>query len=300
MGLINKKILGVKVTFSQKGTILEEIEKYLLEIRNPKSEIRKKRIKPLVIFTPNPEIINYTGKDKKFKEIVNTSQINLPDSSGVVWAAKKIHQDEISKISGSDFVWDLVKMAAKKGFTIGLIGGENGVALNVCECLHEKYSALKVEVLGNIEVQYKGAGIKYIGKKEKNDNSLNSKYLSLYTWNHKALNADKYFGTLIKTIKKKKITVLFVALGHPKQEYFINSVKREALRVKISEPLVMMAVGGTFDYISGRMLRAPLFLRNMGLEWLFRLVREPQRLGRQIRGSEFFFRVLRETSKFGC
>lgn len=260
MGLIHKKILGVSITFSRKDSILKEIEKYFNLALSEKRKAGRKTIKPLIIFTPNPEIIIFAQKDNNFKEVVNSSQINLPDGSGVVWAVDKIFRDKIEKISGSDFVWELTEFAAKKGLTIGLIGGRNGVALTTRECLIKKYPKLKAVVLGEPEIKF-------------------------------PISNEQIIKETINKISKGKIRILFVALGFPKQEYFINSIKREALSVKIPEPLVLMSVGGAFDYISGRVPRAPLFIRNMGLEWLFRLIREPQRLERQIRGARFFWDI---------
>ena len=60
------------------------------------------------------------------------------------------------------------------------------------------------------------------------------------------------------------------------------------------KPLVLMAVGGSFDYISGRVKRAPVWMRNRGLEWLYRLIKEPLRIKRQLKGARFFWRVFRD------
>jgi len=73
----------------------------------------------------------------------------------------------------------------------------------------------------------------------------------------------------------KDIDLLFVAFGHPKQEKWIfENLKK--IPVKVA-----MGVGGAFDFFSGRVPRAPLWVRNLGLEWLFRLVVQPWRIKRQ-------------------
>lgn len=84
-------------------------------------------------------------------------------------------------------------------------------------------------------------------------------------------------GKLPKSLKLPKTDILFVGFGHPKQEYWIweNLPK---IPVKVA-----MGVGGSFDYISGKIPRAPKWVRNLGLEWLFRLVIQPWRIKRQIR-----------------
>ena len=72
-----------------------------------------------------------------------------------------------------------------------------------------------------------------------------------------------------------KPDILFVAFGHGKQEKWINEYLRDLPSVKIA-----MGVGGAFDYLSGQTSRAPLWMRKIGLEWLYRLIREPKRLKR--------------------
>lgn len=76
--------------------------------------------------------------------------------------------------------------------------------------------------------------------------------------------------------KQAKIDILFVALGAPKQEEWIMANK-DTLPIK-----VFMGVGGAFDMISGNVRRAPVWMRSAGFEWLFRLIRQPWRLKRQL------------------
>ncbi|MEX2144803.1 MAG: WecB/TagA/CpsF family glycosyltransferase, partial [Candidatus Spechtbacterales bacterium] len=82
--------------------------------------------------------------------------------------------------------------------------------------------------------------------------------------------------------------VLFVAFGSPKQEIWIKN------NLKNLPVTVAMGVGGAFDMISGKVKRAPVFIRSLGLEWLFRLIIQPWRIKRQLRLLEFVFLVLRE------
>jgi N-acetylglucosaminyldiphosphoundecaprenol N-acetyl-beta-D-mannosaminyltransferase len=91
--------------------------------------------------------------------------------------------------------------------------------------------------------------------------------------------------------KKKEIDVLFVAFGSPKQEKWIYD-NLSYLPVKMA-----VGVGGAFDFISGRVPRAPLFVRKAGLEWLFRLAIQPWRIKRQLALLEFVFLVFKEKIK---
>lgn len=83
--------------------------------------------------------------------------------------------------------------------------------------------------------------------------------------------------------------IIFVGLGAPKQEYFIEELRTQNSELK--HPLVLMAVGGSFDILSGRIPRAPLFIRSIGFEWAWRLFLEPWRLKRQLSLLKFLWLV---------
>lgn len=84
------------------------------------------------------------------------------------------------------------------------------------------------------------------------------------------------------------IDILFVAFGSPKQEEWINE-NLDKIPVKIA-----MGVGGSFDYLSGHVPRAPKFVRNIGFEWMFRLAVQPWRWKRQLRLFDFSALILRQ------
>lgn len=90
-------------------------------------------------------------------------------------------------------------------------------------------------------------------------------------------------------IKGKPIDMLFVAMGYPKQEEWIHE-NLPHIPVKIA-----MGVGGSFDFIAGNVSRAPTFLRSIGLEWLYRLVRQPWRWKRQLSLITFILLTFQET-----
>jgi len=262
MGLQSKKILGIGITISPKTEILEEIRKYLVSDNKKQITDNKKSKESLIIFTPNPEIITYAQKDKEFRQIVNSAQINLPDSRGVVWAIKKLYRINIEQIAGADFFFDLCYLANRESFTVGLIGGREGVALDTRECLLRSYPKLKVEVLEApavivSRIRYQVSSI--------NDKKIpNTKYLILNTEEKQIEETEKYFQNLAEKIIKREIDILFVALGFPKQEYFIRKIKNQISKIKDCKPLVLIAVGGSFDYLSGRIPRAPEWVRDKG------------------------------------
>jgi N-acetylglucosaminyldiphosphoundecaprenol N-acetyl-beta-D-mannosaminyltransferase len=86
--------------------------------------------------------------------------------------------------------------------------------------------------------------------------------------------------------KIPKLDILFVAFGAPKQEKWIDK-NLDKIPVKVA-----MGVGGAFDYISGKVPRAPKLLRDLGLEWLFRLIVQPWRIKRQLKLLRYLWLVL--------
>jgi N-acetylglucosaminyldiphosphoundecaprenol N-acetyl-beta-D-mannosaminyltransferase len=112
---------------------------------------------------------------------------------------------------------------------------------------------------------------------------------------HPGLEVEAHAGTpdpsadaaTLALIRAHKPQVLLVAYGHPKQELWIDRM-HESLGVAVA-----MGVGGSFDYLTGRIPRAPTWMRRAGLEWLFRLVRQPWRVRRMAVLPIYALRVLR-------
>lgn len=204
------------------------------------------------IVTPNPEIVVMAQKDKVLKSIINNADLAIPDGVGL-----KLSGDIENISPGIEVMEGLVKLAAEKGFTTGFLGGRHGVAEKAAECLLLKYSNLKVSFAsGEMEVDEGGNSIKY------NVSSIEGKK-----------QKDKSHYTLY-TIPPTDL--LFVAFGPPKQEKWIYK-NLDKIPVK-----VVMGVGGAFDYLSGRVPRAPQWVRRLGSEWLFRLIIQPWRIKRQL------------------
>jgi N-acetylglucosaminyldiphosphoundecaprenol N-acetyl-beta-D-mannosaminyltransferase len=100
---------------------------------------------------------------------------------------------------------------------------------------------------------------------------------------HDGYFEGKDIGRILENIKTAGIGILLVAMGVPKQELFIHRF-RQQLDVPVA-----MGVGALFDFYSGRFRRAPLWMRNAGMEWFFRLLLEPRRLaGRYLVGNVMF------------
>jgi N-acetylglucosaminyldiphosphoundecaprenol N-acetyl-beta-D-mannosaminyltransferase len=261
--LQKKIILGVDITDGTKTEVLEYIFNKL-----------QKAAGKFYIVTPNPEILVYASKHPDYKKILNIAEIALPDGMGIVLAGKIMAKSFIERISGTDFMDLVCREGARKHVRIGLLGGRAGIAERAADCLISKYPALDIVFVSDqwgqegfdLAKKYQVASSKY-----KVDNNI------IHTTNY-----------LLPTTK---IDILFVAFGHPKQEEWIVA-NLDRLPVKAA-----MGVGGAFDYISGQIPRAPKIIRKIGFEWLYRLVREPWRLRRQLALIEFCLLVLKERFK---
>jgi len=167
-------------------------------------------------------------------------QYGYTDSTGVIWSIKYLYHKTVPKLPGADLAEDICRLSASRGYRLFLFGGEIGVAMAAKKKLISKFKSL--HVVGTID------GIK--------------------------VDPGTEDPKLISKINQSKSDIVFVGLGAPKQDLWIaNNMSK--LNSKI-----FIGLGGTLDYISGKIPRAPKIMRNLGLEWLYRLLRQPRRLKR--------------------
>jgi len=234
-------ILGVLIDRITSKEVLKKIEEFL------NSDTQH------YITTPNPEFVMRAQKDEEFRNILNKSDIAIPDGIGLVFASHFLGNPIPEQVAGSDLVWKIAKLAEYKNCSLYLLGGKEGVAEEAARKLKEKYPNLKIK------------GAESGGEVEER---------KLKTQNEE----------MVKRINERQPDILLVAFGAPKQEKWIyyNLSKLSSVKVAIG-------VGGTFDFIAGRIKRAPMFLRKLGMEWLWRLFIEPKRINR----------ILTATVRFG-
>jgi len=194
------------------------------------------------IVTTNPEFIVSAQKDEEFREIVNKSDISIADGMGIRFAASRYGWQLKQRITGVDLLWEIASLAEKQNKSIYLLGSKRGVPQAAAFKLMEEFPKLRIV---GAETGYR-------------------------SW-HRQIKDDK----LVEMINRRQPDILFVALGHGKQERWIARNLEKISSVKIA-----MGVGGSFDYISGHIKRAPKLIRKLGLEWLYRLYRQPWRLPR--------------------
>jgi len=216
------------------------------------------------IVTPNPEIVVMAQKDLELKKIINNADLAIPDGVGL-----KLSGDIVNTTPGIDLMESFIKLAADLGLTTGFLGGRGQVAEETAERLRKKYPKLTVRyalegpVIPASSVIPAKAGI-YMDPESSSGHSL---------W-------------IPDQVRDDKVDILFVAFGPPKQEKWIAK-NLDKLNVKVA-----MGVGGAFDYLSGRIPRAPKLMRSLNLEWLFRLIIQPWRIKRQINLLKFLLLVM--------
>ncbi len=210
--------------------------------------------RPCSILAVNPEKVLRAQRDPALLEGLRSAGLLIPDGIGVVFAVHLLQLGHMSRIPGSELMPTICEHAAKQGRGIFLFGASPEVNEEVGRILPERYPGLKIA-----------------GRQ------------------HGYVKEDDMPG-LIEAINVSRADILFVALGSPKQEYWINRYLPH-LKVKVCQ-----GVGGTFDVIAGRVKRAPLLFRLIHLEWFYRLLSQPSRIFRQTALPMFAYQVLK--SKF--
>ncbi len=210
---------------------------------------------PGYVVTPNVNHVCLCHRDSEFREAYMQSFLSLPDGVPIIWASRLFGIPLVEKLSGSDMVPKLSRFAAERGFSVFFLGGMPGTAERTAEILRQKNPALRV------------AGC----------------YCPPFGFEQNPVEMDK----AIEAIRTSNADICFVALGSPKQERFMrDTYQRTGVPVSIG-------IGGSFDFISGRVRRAPAWMQQLGLEWVWRLSMEPRRLWkRYLLQDTMFFRLL--------
>lgn len=198
--------------------------------------------------TPNAEMVYEALRDENLKALLCQADIILPDGAGVVLGAKLLGTPLKEKVAGIDFGHRLMERYSKTDKTFYFLGGKPGVAEQAAEKMTERYPGLKIVGTG-----------------------------------------DGYFQdetAVVAAINEKKPDILFVCLGFPKQERFMQTHRKE-LQVGL-----MMGLGGSLDGFAGNVKRAPGWMIRCNLEWLYRLIQEPSRFGRMLRLPKFLWQVI--------
>lgn len=191
----------------------------------------------------NTDVVMKIESDVYLKKIVDSADMVLADGKPLVWISRMHKSPLKAKISGSDLVPLLCGVASEKHYTIYIIGGKDGVAEQAKKRLQEQYP----------EIQIVGTYAPPLGF-EKDAAELNR------------------INTMISEARPD---LLIVCFGCPKQEKWIyENINQYNAKVSI-------CAGATVDFIAGNVKRAPRWMSEHGLEWLYRFSQEPKRMFRR-------------------
>ena len=216
-----------------------------------------------VMYTPNSEIVQGCIENKELYKVINSADLVIPDGIGVVYAAKILKTPLKQKVPGCEVAEKLIEYASKSGDGVFFFGGGKKT---------EEREAVGVIAAEKLKERYPGINI--VGTR------------------------DGYFSQadvdgIIDEINESGAKILFVCLGAPKQEKWIYD-NRDKLKVNFAAGL-----GGTLDVFAGVAKRAPKFFLKTNLEWFYRLLCMPSRIGRMMKLPKFLFGTIIHKNK-GC
>lgn len=202
--------------------------------------------KKIKISYTNPYTARLTLKDRNLKNVLNNFNINHIDGTGLSIAFRVIDNETVPRFNWTDYAFAFLSECEKKGWSIFFVGSDQKTISVASDRVKEKYPQLKF------------AG-----------------FLNGYS---------DLTNESVSLINKSFPDILWVGLGSPKQEFWIED-NFENLNCN-----VVQSVGDIFNHISGNRLRGPELLRKFGLEWFFRLVQNPIKyFNRYVVGIPYFF-----------
>ncbi len=208
---------------------------------------------PKAVFTPNSEIIQACVEDNSLYEIINSADLITPDGIGVIYASRILGRPLKAKCAGYDLGLEMIKHSNECGAKIFFLGGKPGIAEAAKNKLLETYP----------DAVFVGTHDGYFRKEGEESDRV------------------------IELINKSGADILYVCLGVPTQEKWILSNRHKFETVKLC-----LGLGGSLDGYSGNVKRAPKIFVNLGLEWFYRLICQPWRIGRMMKLPKFLFGVI--------
>ena len=192
------------------------------------------------VVTPNVDHIVQLEKDEELKRVYENASLILTDGKPLIWISNWYKTPIKEKISGSDLFPRVCDLAAKKGYTMYLLGAAEGVGDKAAKNLIDKYKGLNI--VGTYSPPF-------------------------------GFEKDKVeLKKIERQIQEVHPDILIVGLGCPKQEKYMYHHCKE-LGVSIS-----FGLGASIDFEAGNIKRAPKWMSEHGLEWLYRITQDPKRL----------------------
>jgi N-acetylglucosaminyldiphosphoundecaprenol N-acetyl-beta-D-mannosaminyltransferase len=195
------------------------------------------------VFTPNVDHVIIASEDSRLAAAYARADLSIADGMPIVWASRLLGTPIPERVAGSDFVPLLLEHSARRRWRVYFLGGAPGAAERARRKLRETLPDLNVV----------GVDAPRFDPSE--------------PWERQA--------AVVERVREARPDVVLVAFGAPKQERWIDRARDEL------PSTVFFGVGATIDFLAGDVPRAPRWMAKSGLEWLFRLSREPRRLWRR-------------------
>jgi N-acetylglucosaminyldiphosphoundecaprenol N-acetyl-beta-D-mannosaminyltransferase len=206
---------------------------------------------PRRVMYANAHVLNQSAGNSELRGALEAADLVYCDGYGVRLAAKALEAPIPHRMTGADWIWSLAAMCEQIGESIYLLGSEPGVAGRAAGRLGRRFPAL--DVVGHHHGYFE------VG--------------------------SPHDDRVIEDINARRPSILLVGMGTPKQELWVQA---NAHRLDVD---VLWTVGALFDVVSGKVPRAPGWLADNGLEWIFRLAIEPGRMWRRyLLGNPVFMR----------
>lgn len=218
------------------------------------------RLNAGVFFNPNVDVIMKLRRDPEFFALFHQAEFRICDSRIVELGARFLGTPLREKISGSDFFGQFCHY-------------------------HRANPDVRVFLLGA------GPGVAEQARQRINDREGREVVVAAHSPSFGFENKPQECDELIERVNASRATVLAVGVGAPKQEKWIMRHRRRMPGVR-----VFMAVGATIDFEAGVLPRAPEWMQKFGLEWAYRLWREPRRLWRRylLENTPFLWLLVRQ------
>lgn len=203
---------------------------------------------PHQVVTLNPEMLVAATRSERSHWLLEQADLRIADGAGILFVARLFRQPQPERLAGIELVDIVSELAAELGRSVYLLGGDPGVADAAAVELQRRHPTLRITADEGVP--------------------------KLTDARFQALDPAMEEANVVTRVAAAKPGVLLVAYGHPKQETFIAEHKA------VLGASVMIGVGGSFDFLAGRVRRAPRLLQQLWLEWLWRLIVQPWRIGR--------------------
>ncbi len=190
-------------------------------------------------FGLNSHNLSVSLKNKGYKQALQKATMVYPEGIGTIIISNIVGSKLKGKTTLMDFIYEILSSAEKNKWSVYLLGGKPNIAKEAVAEIKKKFPKIKIS----------GSDHGYFKPNQE--------------------------SSIIGKINKTNTDILFVALGSPTQELWID---RNLEKIKAK---AFFGIGGSIDHLSGKIPRAPAWMHKHGLEWIFRLIKEPKRLWRR-------------------